>query len=104
MIELDDDGYPTEESLSQVKNLKASEVENFLLNVLPEFDLPYLVVEKNTAHSKYNSSKTTTQICVHTQGWSGNEDLIAAMEANAFMSLRLAKWERGGHWTYEVTK
>jgi len=102
MIDLDDDGYPTEESLAQVKSLNSKDAESFLVNTLPTLDLPYLVVTKSLVPSKHFRNKSLIIIEFHTQGWSGNEDLIAAMEANPFLSMRLSKWERGGHWTYEV--
>jgi len=36
-----------------------------------------------------------------TGGWSGNEDIVAAIEANAILQMLGAwSWQRGGHYEY----
>ena len=41
---------------------------------------------------------------LHTAGWSGNEDIIAALEKSKamFFAHFHTKWERGGHYWFEV--
>ena len=40
---------------------------------------------------------------LHTGGWSGNEDIIAALEEHEmFFNLWHTKWERGGHYYFEI--
>lgn len=42
---------------------------------------------------------------ISTAGWSGNEDLIRAMEANQTVwSLTALSWRRGGHYEFELPK
>lgn len=42
---------------------------------------------------------------LHTGGWSGNEDIINAMERNGFLwGFLWWKSERGGHYWFEVKK
>lgn len=43
------------------------------------------------------------RFAISTGGWSGNEDLVAAMMDNMmFQSLCSISWQRGGHYVYDV--
>ena len=43
------------------------------------------------------------RFAISTGGWSGNESLVGAMEANMmFQSLCAVSWQTGGHYVYDV--
>jgi hypothetical protein len=53
---------------------------------------------------KEDSGAKSSWLELHTGGWSGNEDIIYALEhgkSNFFMFFH-EKWERGGHYYFEV--
>lgn len=52
-------------------------------------------------HNKYNGK---VKFELHTMGWSDNEEIIEAILANwkLRMFLGYCKWERGGHYYFEV--
>jgi hypothetical protein len=40
---------------------------------------------------------------LHTAGWSGNESIIEALQKNQYLMMMFySKWERGGHFYFEI--
>jgi hypothetical protein len=96
---LDDEGYPTDKFLKWVE--KFNPLEHQLLNFLN-------VLFENWCHGNcgYKLKKKYAGYCsleLHTLGWSGNESLIRALEANLyFFLLYWKKTERGGHYYFSL--
>lgn len=94
---LDGDNYPDEASLKAIKewNILKKGVRG-LLDLIRE-----------------NTNWSDRQICItgkkvirfeyHTGGWSGNEDVICALQQNfLFWSLFWVKSTRGGHYYFKI--
>jgi hypothetical protein len=53
----------------------------------------------------FKYDKTTRELELHTAGWSGNEEIISALEQNKFFyPLYWQKSERGGHYYFYITE
>ncbi len=96
---LDQDNYSDETSLEKIKtwDVLKDGVEGLL-------DL----VEENTNwvdRQIHRSGKYVIRFEYHTGGWSGNEDVIAALRQNfLFWSLAWEKSTRGGHYYFKINK
>lgn len=97
---VDDDGYPTEEMLDKIAKW------DYNFNDLMRFIEPYW----NFSNYGYWSEsqigelrERVTEYNVSTAGWSGNEDIIRALQENRiFWSLCWVQSKRGGHYIFEV--
>jgi len=95
---LDDNNYPDEESLKQIKewDILTQGIEG-LLNL----------IEDNTNWADRQISRTGKRVIryeYHTGGWSGNEDVIGALRHNfLFWSMYWERSTRGGHYYFRIT-
>lgn len=94
---LDDDGYPTEETLETIRTWKGN-YRDLLENI-----------EEIWTYKDYWSTDgiaTTPRpniYAISTGGWSGNEDIIGALADNTmFWLMCLVSYTRGGHYVFEV--
>jgi hypothetical protein len=92
--EFDEDGYPTEDTLSAIEkwNCVGRQAKLDLLEyVRKAWRYPdYFSIEDDDYH-------------ISTAGWSGNEDLIRAMRDNfLFWGMCWVQSRRGGHYIFEV--
>lgn len=94
---LDENNYPDEESLKQIKDwdVLTKSVQNLL-------DLVY--ENTNWADRQiHQSGKRVIRYEYHTGGWSGNEDVIGALHQNfLFWSMFWEKTTRGGHYWFRI--
>ena len=101
---LDDEGYPTEEWLQYIKNYK------------PDLSLPLLTFVKMVLIDGWYMSewgfklskkyKGKHKLELHTGGWSGNEETIAAIKSNMWLThfkMRYVMWRTGGHYYFELS-
>lgn len=95
----DENGYPTEETLQVITKWPQVDGYDALMNF----------VGKAWRWPDYISCTpmpgTGFIYECHTGGWSGNEDIVAALKAN--MLFWLMCWQesrRGGHYKFEVTQ
>ena len=94
---LNEDGYPDEASLKEIKewNITKEGVQGLL-------DL----VEENTHFGDWSfciKGKHVLWLEYHTGGWSGNEDVIDALRSNLlFFPLYWKKTEVGGHYYFKI--
>lgn len=106
--ELDEDGYPTEEFLESIKTAKPDESERY-----PDFCYGLLDAIRpiwRYAEAGYWSSEKAEDAMgqpvmryeISTAGWSGNEDIMDALQDNhMFWTLGWLQTRRGGHYTFE---
>jgi hypothetical protein len=94
---MDYEGYPEEKELNRIK--KWNTVDD-------PFGLVKYVQERWVYRKwgfSFNSEDGALEL--HTGGWSGNEDLIIALEQNyMFWGSYWMKSERGGHYYFIVKK
>ena len=93
--------YPTEAELSEIREWKivapqdAIDLVEYIETLWQYADCGYF-----TALNKSDS----VEVKMSTAGWSGNEDIIGALEANMmFWALHWQKSERGGHYTFSIS-
>lgn len=90
------DVYPTEKELRAIRNWKGTfkGLWEYVVSLWNYRD--WGVVE--------DFSGETYKLELHTAGWSGNEDIIAAFQKSKclFFFMFHTKWERGGHYYFEV--
>lgn len=93
--DLDEDGYPTEELLERVKKWPYDKGHAGLM----------ALVRANWNWADMMFSQDGNKYALSTGGWSGNEDLISALQENTFFWV--CCWEssrRGGHYEFEVAE
>jgi hypothetical protein len=95
MSDLDADGYPTSEAEEKIRTWPYSDPAGLLAYVKDLWMYP----------EHWNEVPHPGQIAhrISTCGWSGNEQLIAAMQANTvFWALAWYSSRRGGHYEFRV--
>ena len=102
---LDDDGYPTEAALMLVENwhwMYAKEWFEFIKSIWWARDWGW--TEGEEPH-EWDAGKIVYRYNISTGGWSGNESIIRAMEANGNGFMWYLNWvqsRRGGHYIFEL--
>lgn len=101
-------GYPSEDWIDAFEAMKQTafdhrQAADFLVNQLPtiakSISCLSVIVEDGLCR---HSEKQAKLIEYHTGGWSGAEDLIAAMLRQLFVRSYYKRWEVGGHFSFEV--
>lgn len=102
---LDQDGYPTEGALNiirtwnVVENQPFSELMDFIKSIWWQPD--YGWYEKKEPHELW-PEKIMKRWYISTGGWSGNEDIVRAMQENDLLwTLNWVQSRRGGHYIFE---
>jgi hypothetical protein len=94
----DENGYPDDDTLKQI--------ETFDLGVKFENLHEYLkLIWENWeyANASWTYDKNTGCLQISTCGWSGNEEIIAAMKQNyLFWGIFWYQSKRGGHYWFQV--
>lgn len=93
---LDDDGYPTEDTLTALKNWDHTKKEQFYEYAKQHWYYP-------EAFQRYDTPRFIVY-SFSTCGWSGNEDLVAAMEQTLIWRLTAWSWRTGGHYQCRIRK
>ena len=101
MLLLDGAGYPTDEFLDFIRNytpetMPILDFVEILCNGWYFGDWGYKL------HRKYGGKR---KFELHTGGWSGNEDTIAAVLSNFYLThhiMQYVKWLIGGHYYFEI--
>ena len=98
---LDEDGYPTDDALDKIANWDYNNSRGwfkFIENIWHLRSWGWSEVRKADLDSP---DKIEYQIS--TAGWSGNEDIIRAMQKNKILwYYTWAQSRRGGHYIFEV--
>ena len=98
---LDNDGYPTEDYLKFIQ-----EYTGETMPIMVFVDILaggwYFADWGFKLHRRYAGK---IKLELHTGGWSGNEDIIAAITSNMYLTaikMRHVKWITGGHYYFEI--
>lgn len=101
---MDEDGYPTEESLDRVRLWPHTEDFTALMSYVKGlwlYDEPYWREEDGTDEDL--PERPFRRYLISTAGWSGNESVIAAMQENrVFWMFCWWSSRRGGHYEFRV--
>ncbi len=99
MIEpaFDSSGYPTDETLEAIEKWSYSDFRGLMKFVVKAWHWPDMI----TMSSILDENGQHWQ--VSTGGWSGNESIIVALQANfMFWAMCWVSSRRGGHYEFEV--
>lgn len=105
---LDEDGYPTEKALKLIEEWDYKDFEGLLAFVkdlwwYDEWGWDVVEIGEKLNHTDEIAKRKTYYLS--TGGWSGNEDIIRAMEKNWMLWWMI--WyqsRRGGHYIFEAPK
>ena len=91
--------YPTDEELSLISNWTVKDITGWFEFVQSLWALTDWKIEDAV---DYLSERPVTRYIITTGGWSGNEDLIGAMQRNWLLwQLTWVQSRRGGHYIFE---
>jgi hypothetical protein len=100
---LDDDGYPTQAALDIVQTWHWMDARGWFEFIKSIWNLSSWGWHESTVENDYNPDKVMRQYDISTGGWSGNEAIIEAMQANGWMwHLNWVQSRRGGHYIFEL--
>lgn len=100
IIELDDDGYPTLESLEKlIEVLNGKDIdlahESFFDAITGKY--PYAITGPTTVDVRGNPTEV---LQFHTQGWSGNETIIRTLKESRPWNYLREREDYGGHYYF----
>jgi hypothetical protein len=98
-----EDGYLTDAWLDRLRafDFKIHDAARFLVwlpNIKPHLTCCTITLSQGQTHL----GKMAQPLEFHTGGWSGAEELIDAMLAHFWIRYFHTKWERGGHFSFEI--
>jgi len=96
--------YPTEEQLAKIRTWPSNDPKGWFAFIKAVWWSPDWGWTEQALPKGAPLLNRGTLYAVSTGGWSGNEEIIAAMQKHE--SLWLTTWEssrRGGHYEFEVT-
>ena len=102
---LDEDGYPTDGALELIENWTYEDPTGWLVFIRSIWHLRSWGWSESIAVSESFRKQEVYRYDISTAGWSGNEDIIRAMQKNHI--LWHETWyssRRGGHYVFEVEK
>lgn len=101
-----EDGYPTTESLDRLIALPYHHLsEDFSEDAYLRRTLSVVGDHCVASYEEEPATDILGNPVIHgkfsTGGWSGAEELIAAIEGKMFLDKRILSWRRGGHYVFE---
>lgn len=101
---LDDQGYPTDAALDVISLWHSADAKGWFKFVKSIWHLSDWGWKETDEPDERRSDNTMVhRYYVSTAGWSGNESIIAAMQANKVMwFLTWVQSRRGGHYIFEL--
>lgn len=106
-LELDSEGYPTEETLLKIKECSYSQLPSLLLEIkkIWAYNSFYITddpPEEFPKDSLLPSCYKGKWLRLATVGWSGNESIISYLEENVFSKFFWQMSMRGGLHIYKI--
>jgi hypothetical protein len=100
---LDDDGYPTDDALTIIEKWSWDDKKGWFDFIHEIWHLASWGWSEGEQTDEWDTDKLLYQYDISTAGWSGNESIIRAMEANThFMwGLTWVQSRRGGHYIFQ---
>ena len=102
----DKHGYPTNATLKKIAKWKMVQDDpTITVSCPPAKSLVYFIEEcwHWETYCTFDEEKGTLEL--HTGGWSGNEDIVGALQKNfIFWSMYWQRSERGGHYYFAGIK
>jgi len=91
--------YPSDVELESIQHWQGTlrELIEFIQSIW-EYSPPVLRVGRDGLRGK-----KCYKLTIHSWGWSGNEDIIGALQYTMFWVVCWQKSERGGHYEFEIT-
>lgn len=103
IIEWDEDGYPTPESLQRLRQALKDD------NIKKAKKAFYAALRENWHPDWCGPERVEVRgevidvLGYHTGGWSGNEEIIAALQEQEFLWWwLLQRYDRGGHYYFQM--
>lgn len=104
LIEIDGDGYPTDDSMARFKAFEwtGRAADFFLVHEFPDLmsNITFARIETEDTVDGFN--KDICRIIFATGGWSGCEEIIGTMLSQFWIKHRHTVWKRGGYYEFEV--
>jgi hypothetical protein len=98
---LDEDCYPTEEAIERIENWSYNDPRGWFKFIESIWYLRSCVWSE--VRKADLNSPDKIEYHISTAGWSGNEDIIRAMQKNKILwSDTWVQWRTGGHYIFEV--
>jgi hypothetical protein len=92
--EFDADGYPTEKTLRTIRRWPLQDFKGLMEYIFEAWK-----------YADWGWSRYGRRYSISTAGWSGNEEIIGALNANRmFWSLCWHSSRRGGHYVFKIPK
>ncbi len=100
---LDEDGYPSESVLWMLEHWPFDDAQGWLDLAQRAWHFRDLTWTEKMAADDFEAGKIVKLLHVSAFGWSGNESLIAAMQANTMLWGECwVQSRRGGHYIFEL--
>ena len=97
-----DSEYHTEKELKQIQNWDVKDAHNLVNRLRDMWQYNDYFIE-NWGLDHIHNERPVLMLELHTGGWSGNEDIIEALQKHKlFWMMWWWKTERGGHYYFEV--
>jgi hypothetical protein len=94
--------YHTEKELKEIQNWDIKDAHNLVKRLRDMWEYKNYFIE-NWGLDRIHKKKPVLLLELHTGGWSGNEDIIEALQRHKlFWLMWWCKEERGGHYYFEI--
>ena len=101
IIEWDEDGYPTEESLEQLEKVLNGDLKKAIKAFYAALKENYYGDSAVGLTKKEVRGEEREVWEYHTFGWSGNEAIISTLSQFPLWSLCLERYDAGGHYYFK---
>lgn len=100
---LDEYGYPTEAALDLITKWNWEDEKGYFEFIKSIWWMPGWGWSEGVEPKEYYENVNVYRYYISTGGWSGNEDIIRAMQNNILMwAVTWVQSKRGGHYIFEL--